>query len=434
MNKVITEQSDWDELLELITDRSITPVLGKEMYKFRQNGSVLPVDAWLSKQLLEKNQITDQSAAALNDAVNYLENEKKQETMDVIRKLKSIVKEINFDFPLLSELLQIKDLNYYINTAVYNSVLEKKIQEVRGQQAGSVNFSITEPFADSTDMEKLNEPFVFNVFGSLYNTVDPALSDEDLLEYTGFFKEKISNAVNIKNALSNKTLLFLGCTFPDWMTRIMMRLLSHQPMHDWGTKRKIIIVNDDTEFRKKQYETLKNYKVITYEGNTADFVKELVQQWKKRNPETVKNKIVFLSYTREDIEAVENLKKAIEQINNVTCWYDKREIAAGDDWTVQIAINIRGADLFIPLISTNSLDHEDGYVQKEWFLANNVWIFRKNDGNTGKYIVPIVIDDSNLYGEKISRHFDNKINIVKIPKGNPNSEFLNQIKEILNLA
>ena len=100
MNKLITEQSDWDELIDIISDKALTPVIGKEMFSFKENGSMLSVDAYISKQLFEQNRITDHTAASLSQAVDYLEFEKKQKTMDVIRKLKSIVKDISFDFPI----------------------------------------------------------------------------------------------------------------------------------------------------------------------------------------------------------------------------------------------------------------------------------------------------------------------------------------------
>jgi hypothetical protein len=312
MNKILSEQSDWDELLDFITDRQLTPILGREMYKFKQDGLLMPVDEYLSKQILGLNNATDQPELTLTQAVNYLVNEKKVKTMDIIRKLKLMIKEINFEFPLLSQFLSIKDLSYYINTAVYNNVLENNLAVTRKQTATSINFSINEPFSDSDDLDKLKAPFVFNVFGSLLNTVDPALSEEDMLEYTGYFKERIKNATNIINALKNKNLLFLGCAFPDWMVRFILRLLSNEPMHDWGSKRTIIVVNDMSDTRKKQYEFLKNYDVVTYDGNTKDFVEELSSRWKQKNPSSVKNKMIFLSYTIKDKDAVENLKKALK--------------------------------------------------------------------------------------------------------------------------
>lgn len=432
MNKILSEQSDWDELLDFISDRQLTPIIGKELYKFKENDNLIPIDEYLSKQLLESNNIAGQPAVTLSKAVNYLLNEKKVKPMDIGRKLKSMVKEINFEFPLLTEFLSITGLNYYINTTVYNNLLEHKLSDVRKQQVTSINFSINEPFSDCNDLEKLDEPFVFNVFGSLLNTVDPALSEEDMLEYTGYFKEKMKNATNIINALKNKNLLFIGCSFPDWMVRFILRLLSNEPMHDWGSKRTIMIVNDNSDLRKVQYDFLKNYDVITYEGNTADFVQELGRQWKQKNPLTVKNKMIFLSYTVKDKDAVEALKKAIEEISNVTCWYDNREIIPGDDFKTEIAKNIKSADLFIPLISSNSLMHKDGYVQLEWITADNVNTFRKIDGNTGKYLMPVVIDDTNPYDTNVPKYFS-ELSIGKVPQGNPGQEFIKQVRETLNL-
>ncbi|KAA9041261.1 toll/interleukin-1 receptor domain-containing protein [Ginsengibacter hankyongi] len=433
MNKNLSEQSDWDELLDFITDRQLTPILGKEMYKFKQDDLLIPVDEYLSQQMLGQYHISDQQELTLTQAVNYLVNEKKVKTMDIIRKLKLMLREINFEFPLLTQFLSITDLNYYVNTAVYNNVLENNLSAIRKQAATSINFSINEPFSDADDLDKLKAPFVFNVFGSLLNTVDPALSEEDMLEYTGHFKERIKNSANIINALKNKNLLFLGCAFPDWMVRFILRLLSNEPMHDWGSKRTIIVVNDMSDVKKKQYEFLKNYDVVTYEGNTKDFVEELTTRWKQKNPASVKNKMVFLSYTVKDKEAVENLKKAIEGISNVTCWYDNREIVPGDDFKTEIAKNIKSADLFIPLISANSLLHKDGYVQLEWFTADNVNTFRKIDGNTSKYLMPVVIDDTNPYDNNVPKYFS-ELSIGKVPAGNPGQEFINQIRETLNLS
>ena len=434
MNKIFSDQYDWDELLDLIAEKKLTPVLGKEMYTFKDGDKLAPLDAYLSQKILELHKIADRNELSLSEAVNYLEIEKKVKSMDIIRKLKSIVKDINFDLPLLNDFLRITDLNYFINTAVYNTVLEKKIFEIRKQQATSINFSINEPFADCPDIEKLTSPFVFNVFGSLLNTVDPALSEEDMLEYTGFFKEKMSGATNIVSALKNKNLLFLGCTFPDWMVRFALRLLSNEPLHEWGSKRSVIVVNDPSDLRNEQNNYLKNYDVITWEGSTGEFVHELNRQWKKRNPTDGKNKSVFLSYTRADMQAVENLKKGIEQIGNITCWYDKRELEPGDDWREKIVVNIRKADLFMPLISVNSLEHEDGYVQKEWLQGTNEWVFRNADKKADKYLIPVIIDDSKAYGEKIAKHFDSKINFTKVPQGNPDAAFIEDIKKILNLV
>ena len=127
------------------------------------------------------------------------------------------------------------------------------------------------------------------------------------------------------------------------------------------------------------------------------------------------------------------MKKSLEGIQNVSCWYDNREIQPGDDFKTEIAKNIKSADLFIPLISANSLVHKDGYVQLEWITADNVNTFRKIDGNTQKYLVPVVIDDTNPYDVNVPKFFS-ELSIGKVPQGRPGEEFINQIKETLNLV
>lgn len=435
MNKNFSEQSDWDELLDSISTKKLTPIIGMEMFKFKQGDVLVPIDPYLSGQLLNSFQVTDQANLTLSKAIDYLVIKNQIDLVDIITRLRSIVKGINFEFPLLTEILGISDFNYFINTIVYDNILQKIVTKTRNQTLSAINFSINEPFLDSGNLETLQSPFVFNVFGSLLDTVDPALSEEDMLEFTTRFSEKMNDvkAINLINALKTRNLLFLGCSFPDWMVRFILRLLSNQPMHSWGTTlRKIVVVNDPSPVRDAQFNFLKNYKVVTYEGDTNQFVNELSSQWKKRNPTQEKKKMVFLSYTVADKDAVENLKKAIEGISNVTCWYDNREIVAGDNFKTEIAKNIKSADLFIPLISENSLMHKDGYVQIEWFTADNVNTFRKIDGNTDKYLMPIVIDNTNPYDASVPKYFS-ELSIGKVPEGNPAPDFINQIRETLKL-
>src|ERR1041385_5738742 len=152
MNKIFSDQYDWDELLDFIAEKKLTPVLGKEMYTFKDGDQLVPLDNFLSQKILALQKVSDFKATALSEAVNHLEIEKKVKAMDIIRKLKSIVKDINFDLPVLSEFLSITDLSYFINTTVYNNILEKKISETRKQQPTSINFSINEPFTDCPDI------------------------------------------------------------------------------------------------------------------------------------------------------------------------------------------------------------------------------------------------------------------------------------------
>ena len=77
------------------------------------------------------------------------------------------------------------------------------------------------------------------------------------------------------------------------MVRYTLRLLSNEPLHEWGTKRTIIVINDPSELRDEQNNFLKNYDVITYESSTSDFVNELNEPVEKKKSEYRKNQIDF---------------------------------------------------------------------------------------------------------------------------------------------
>ncbi len=432
MNNILQEQEDWDELFELITDKQLTPIIGKEIYRFRDGENLVLLDEYLSAQLLSSFKATDQAAMPLTQAINYLVNEKNVKPGNLIRSLKSMTRDINHEFPLLADFLSIKELNYFLNTEVYYNVLENNLHSITNEPVESINWS-DKGFKDCDPLKGLKAPLIFNVFGSL-DSVELALSEEELLEFTGNFYEKIKSTPNILEAL-NKNLLFVGCSFPEWMVRFILRLLSNQPLHEWGSdnsKRQIIIINDDNEFHTKENEFLKNLDVVTFQGTTSDFVTEMSKRWSEKNPNKIRRKKIFLSYTSADRTAVENLKKAIEENSDLTCWYDQRELAPGNEFDTLIAQSIRDSILFIPLISANSLAHKDGYVQKEWDTAHTLTTYRKIDNVPGDFIIPIIIDDTSVTDDNIKTFFPG-LSAGTVPQGNPGNEFITNLKKTLNL-
>lgn len=433
MENILSEPEDWDELFELITDEQLTPIIGKEIYRFRDGENLILLDEYLSQKLLESFKISDQPPMSLTQAINYLVNGKNVNQANIIKSLKSLTREINHEFPLLTDLLSIKGLNYFLNTEIYYNVLENNLNSITNERVEPINWSV-KGFKDCDSLKGLKAPLIFNVFGSL-NSVDLALSEEEMLEFTGNFYEKIRSTPNILEAL-NKNLLFIGCSFPEWMVRFILRLLSNQPLRQWGdenSNRQIIIINDDNEFHSKQNEFLRNLKVVTFQGNTSDFVTEMSKRWSEKNPNKIRRKKIFLSYTSDDREAVETLKKAIEENSDLSCWYDQREIPPGNPFDTAIAKSIRESILFIPLISANSLTHKDRYVQKEWDTAHTLTTYRKIDNIPGDFIIPIVIDDTSVSDESIKTFFPG-LSVGLVPQGKPGDEFIANLKKSLNLT
>ncbi|CAA9535031.1 MAG: hypothetical protein AVDCRST_MAG96-3835 [uncultured Segetibacter sp.] len=341
---------------------------------------------------------------------------------------------MDYDYPVLTSLLTINKLNFFVNTTIYN-ILEKKIKEGRNTDAISLNFSINSKMRNAQiDIGNSDKPVVFNFFGSLFNSPDPALTEEEMLEYTTLFISRMAEGADtILDELKNKSILFLGCSQPEWLIRFFMRVLVNERMNDWDRRRSTItIVSDHMNMNQRQYAFLKSHKVEIFEGNTAEFVSTLVDKWTQMHPPARKPKMIFLSYTQADVDAVQRVKQEIEKkVDGVICWYDKERIFSGDKFTTIIVDNIRKSCLFIPLISQNCVNRPDKYFSREWEWAYNQNIIRELDGIDKKFIMPVVIDET-LPTEEIIAKFFSDVSIERVLGGMPDDEFINRLKENLN--
>lgn len=102
----------------------------------------------------------------------------------------------------------------------------------------------------------------------------------------------------------------------------------------------------------------------------------------------MKEKPIFISYAREDLNIAlkiyEKLKKA-----NVNAWIDDEEVELGDAWEHKIENVIENCRFFIALLSNNYIK-KIGFVQSEIKKALN--ILKKYPPNK-KFILPIRIEN-----------------------------------------
>jgi hypothetical protein len=432
MDNTVLIEIDWDELMGDISDGNVIPVIGNEVYKFFEDGNLILYDRYLSESLLQQKGVSDVSNLTLAETVSYLRKKQNLSIKKIITTLRDIVKKSDFQFPMLSDLAKVEPFQFFANTTVFDAVLEKNINDER-EKVDSFNFSINEDISDCNNIEKLTTPVIFNVFGSLLNTSDPALSEEEMLEFTASFNSRMTVAApSILNALKIKTLLFIGCSYPEWLIRFLLRVLSNQRMNTWpGENRKIIVVNDESDYRPKQFDFLKNYNAETYDGNTAEFVTELTGKWRE-HPFEGKPKMIFLSYAREDEAAVENFKaKVKKEIKEVDFWFDKEKLFSGNNFEDKITQHIKDAHLFIPFISENCFNDPKRYVVKEWQRAHTFHLVMRGEKKE-KYLMPIAIDNVGLNNDVLTENFPN-LSIEKVPDGNVSEDFINRLRVTLNL-
>ena len=73
---------------------------------------------------------------------------------------------------------------------------------------------------------------------------------------------------------------------------------------------------------------------------------------------------VFISYAREDSSSAERLYRDLSNLQGVTPWLDSKKLLPGVRWKMEIMQALKTCDLFVVLLSSNSVS-KNGFVQRE---------------------------------------------------------------------
>ena len=77
---------------------------------------------------------------------------------------------------------------------------------------------------------------------------------------------------------------------------------------------------------------------------------------------------IFLSYASQDADAARCICEALRAAG-LEVWFDQSELRGGDAWDASIRKQIKDCSLFVPIISSNTQEREEGYFRLEWKLA-----------------------------------------------------------------
>ncbi len=135
---------------------------------------------------------------------------------------------------------------------------------------------------------------------------------------------------------------------------------------------------------------------------------------------------VFLSYAREDADAVRRIADALRAFG-VEVWFDQNELRGGDAWDQQIKTQIRTCTLCLPVISATTQARGEGYFRREWRIA----VERTHDMAAGvPFLLPVVIDDTPESAALVPDEFM-RVQWTRLPKGVPTPQFVEQVKKML---
>jgi hypothetical protein len=435
-----------DDLLEFVEDGKVVPIVGEELLRVGQNGDEIPLYRYVADKLAERLEIPAASLPpepSLNAVVcHYLQAGGVPE--EVYPKIRPILNQARFAPP--EPLLQLAGIDRFklFVTLTFDSLLAGAIDEVRG--AGRTLDLAYSP-KNAQDMpgplEELRQPVVYHLFGKLSSQPDFVITEEDTLEFLHHMQSRSVAAKHLFDALRDNHLLFIGCAFPEWLSRFLRIARSRQlSLRRTGMEFLVgSLTNQDSDLVAFLRLFSQRTKIVSC--SPKEFVAELSARYESRSASSaaslgtpsgpgtpasvgmgsvagMKPGAILISYTHEDLAAALRLRDYLENeaaIDDV--WIDHQRLEAGDDRDHQIRRNIKNCSYFMPLISASSTRRLDGYFRREWAQAAERAM---GFADSVPFILPVVIDDTPEDAENVPDRF-HRWQWTRLPGGAGNEDF-----------
>lgn len=396
-----TEEIMWELLVDNIMKGDVIPVIGEKIVMQDRTVNKILIDHLSKKEGVTTN---PQTYSQLLYDDNY-----KTDRDHIYGKLKALIEANQSKFKpscLLQRILSIQQFPFVITTTIDYTVENTMCQIWKDRERDlkvlyfNNNPAEIQKIGDISKDSDLEIPTIYYMFGKANNSClhSFVVTDEDMLSFCQSWLTEDKRPKNLAHVLGDKFLLFLGCSYPDWLIRFI-----------WYSMRKELdksgmLVSADAEetliafLNRLHINTQRNPEVVI-----SEIEKRLAQRMKKYNElkfDIPREKTdVFISYSRNDSEKAEELYNAL--INKgLNVWYDKKNLAAGDMWLEKINDAITTTKYCVILLS-NSMKaqiHESHVYRKEWNMAiEHASGMATNRG----FIVPILLDDINIYDETL---------------------------------
>lgn len=437
----------WDDLLSYIEERRVIPIVGPELLQIStERGPRLLYD-WLAERLAARLGIDTSELATgynLNDVFCLFQAARGRREEAYVR-VRSILKDATIEpSPALRQLAAITDFDLYVSTT-FDSLLEQAINSERFSGAPSTEVIAYAPnrVADlPSERDRLQRPVVYQLFGRVSASPTYVISDEDLLEFICALQNEHLAPEKLFHELEHSHLLFIGSNFTNWLARLFLRMAKRQRLSDPRDVGEVM-ADDHTGQDERLMAFLQQVSVRTRIFQGAErFVDELYRRWRARNRsdgsatimrEAVRfapparempDNAVFISYAREDLPAVQQIKAGLEAAG-ITTWFDMDRLEVGDDYDRKIRTNIGRCSYFIPVVSATTQRRLEGYFRREWSYAMDR---SRNMADGAVFILPVSIDDTTAAAALVPDKFK-ALHFTQLPGGLVSPEFAQRLSD-----
>jgi hypothetical protein len=444
------DEDAWDDLLSFIEEKRVIPIVGPELLLVEtERGPRLLYD-WLAERLAAKlgvNPALLPQPYTLNDVVCwFLASRGRREEAYV--RLRGILKDAQFAPPLaLRKLASITDFDLFVTTTC-DGLLEAAMNLERFEGAPSTEVLSYAPnrVTDlASERDRFTRPVIYHLFGKLSASPTYVITDEDLLEFICALQSEHLAPEKLFHELEHNHLLFIGSNFSNWLARLFLRMAKRQRLSDPRDVGEVLADNHSSE-DERLMAFLQQVSVRTRIYLGADkFVEELHSRWHARHkissvaPNTAPTRFVppardmpdnsvFISYAREDLSAVREIKAGLEAAGIVT-WFDLDRLEAGDDYDRKIQRNIQRCSYFLPIVSAATQRRTEAYFRREWSYALDR---SRNMADGAVFILPVTIDDTSAAEAIVPDRFK-ALHFTALPGGRVPADFAQRLRDFMTV-
>ncbi|MGB6450957.1 MAG: toll/interleukin-1 receptor domain-containing protein [Steroidobacteraceae bacterium] len=450
------DEDAWEDLLSYIEERRVIPIVGPELLQVATDRGPRQLYDWVAEKLAARLNVDRSDLPeryTLNDVVClFLAGRGRREEAYV--RLRSVLKDAPFEPPpALRHLAAITDFDLFVTTT-FDPLLESAINLERfgGVPSTEVLSYVPNRVVDlPAEREQLSRPVVYHLFGKLSAFPTYVISDEDLLEYICALQNEILVPERLFHELEHNHLLVIGSNLTNWLARLFLRMAKRHRLSDPRDVGEVF-ADDYTAQDERLVAFLQQVSVRTRIYTGAErFVQELHERWQKRNPTAgssgpsglsgpsgfsparflppareMPDHAVFVSYAREDLPVVQQIKAGLEAAG-ITTWFDMDRLEAGDDYDRKIQRNITRCSYFIPVISKNTQSRLEGYFRREWSYALDR---ARNMADGALFILPVSLDDTTAADAHVPERFK-ALHFTQLPGGHVTPEFAQRLTEFM---
>jgi hypothetical protein len=441
----------WEDLLNFIEERRVIPIVGPELVSVATDAGPRLLYEWAAEKLAARLNLDTSELPhplTLNDVVCwFLSSRGRRE--EAYTRLRTILREASFEPPAtLRRLAQITDFNLFVTTT-FDSLLEQAVNLERfgGQAATDVLAYAPNRVVDlPAERDRLQRPVVYHLLGRLSASPTYVISDEDLLEFICALQSEHLTPEKLFHELEHSHLLVIGSSFNNWLARLFLRMTKRHRLSDPRDVGEVL-ADSHSRHDERLMSFLQQVSVRTrvYAG-AEPFVDELHRRWTARQkPATtaagfqpqrfvapdreMPDNAVFVSYAREDLPAVQELRAGLAAAG-VNVWFDLDRLEAGDDYDRKIRGNIGRCSYFIPVLSATTERRLEAYFRREWSYAIDR---SRNMADGALFILPVCIDDTDPVVAHVPEKFK-ALHCTRLPGGRVSEDFAQRLRGFLTRA